>query len=377
MSTLPNDPRLIARGARRGRRGRRFGAALARATSGQLPVVIGLVVIWVIFVVASNGNFLLPVNLVNLSLQMAAIGTIAVGVVFVLLLGEIDLSVGRGVSGLCGRGHGRAQRQSRRPGARRRPRGRLAAGSRSGCSRASGSPASGSRRSSSPWPGLSPGRAPCCSCIGADRHRQPARPVHHRARRHLLHRPASPVLLGGALVVLRRRSPAGSAAGGGCGRARCRAAALAAPAGHRRSASSSPSPSTVLDADRGVPLALVLFLIGRGGRVTSWSGGRGSGGCLRGGRQRRGGAPRRHPGRAGADCRVRACERRWPRSAACSRRRASSPSSQCSGTGPELLNAIAAASSAGRACSAAGAPSGRRCSGILVIQSISNGMDLL
>ncbi len=99
MSTMPNDPRLI---------GEQPGLAGALATwrrriaggdVGQLPVLIGLVVIWGIFLVASNGNFFLPTNLVNLSLQMAATGTIAVGVVFVLLLGEIDLTVGV-VSGL-------------------------------------------------------------------------------------------------------------------------------------------------------------------------------------------------------------------------------------------------------------------------------------
>ncbi len=67
---------------------------------GQLPVVLGIVIIWAIFGITSPGHsFINPGNLVNLSLQMAAIGTIAVGVVFVLLLGEIDLTVGV-VSGL-------------------------------------------------------------------------------------------------------------------------------------------------------------------------------------------------------------------------------------------------------------------------------------
>ena len=45
-------------------------------------------------------------------LQITAIGLISVGIVFVLLLGEIDLSVGA-VSGLCGRGDGGPQRQAR------------------------------------------------------------------------------------------------------------------------------------------------------------------------------------------------------------------------------------------------------------------------
>jgi D-xylose transport system permease protein len=66
---------------------------------GSLPVIIGLVVIWAIFW-RLNPNFLSPRNLTNLVLQIAAMGTISVGIVLVLLLGEIDLSVGA-VSGLC------------------------------------------------------------------------------------------------------------------------------------------------------------------------------------------------------------------------------------------------------------------------------------
>lgn len=65
---------------------------------GSLPVVIGLVVIWIVFQ-SLNSNFLSSRNLVNLTLQSAAVGTIAIGVVLVLLLGQIDLSVGS-ISGL-------------------------------------------------------------------------------------------------------------------------------------------------------------------------------------------------------------------------------------------------------------------------------------
>jgi D-xylose transport system permease protein len=99
MSTMVNDPRLIAE--QPGLMGA-FAAWRRRVASGdvgQLPVVIGLIVIWGIFYVTSGGKFFLPINLVNLGLQMAAVGTIAIGVVFVLLLGEIDLTVGV-VSGL-------------------------------------------------------------------------------------------------------------------------------------------------------------------------------------------------------------------------------------------------------------------------------------
>jgi len=66
---------------------------------GSLPVVLGLIAVWVYFH-SVNSNFLTSGNLTNLMLQIAAFGTISVGVVLVLLLGEIDLSVGY-VSGLA------------------------------------------------------------------------------------------------------------------------------------------------------------------------------------------------------------------------------------------------------------------------------------
>ncbi len=66
---------------------------------GPLPVLIGLAAIWGVFTIA-NPRFLSAVNLTNMMLQIAAVGTISVGIVLVLLLGEIDLSVGS-VSGLA------------------------------------------------------------------------------------------------------------------------------------------------------------------------------------------------------------------------------------------------------------------------------------
>lgn len=67
---------------------------------GAIPIIIGLILISIIFQ-SLNQNFLTPVNFVNLIVQMAGIATIAIGVVFVLLLGEIDLSIGF-VSAVCG-----------------------------------------------------------------------------------------------------------------------------------------------------------------------------------------------------------------------------------------------------------------------------------
>ncbi|MFI9048510.1 sugar ABC transporter permease [Streptomyces sp. NPDC053427] len=66
---------------------------------GSVPVVLGLVVVWLIFE-SLNRNFLSPRNLSNLSVDIVGTGLIAIGIVFVLLLGEIDLSVGS-VSGLA------------------------------------------------------------------------------------------------------------------------------------------------------------------------------------------------------------------------------------------------------------------------------------
>jgi D-xylose transport system permease protein len=60
---------------------------------GSLPIIIGLIIIAIIFQ-NLNENFLTPRNFVNLILQMAGITVIAIGVVYVLLLGEIDLSIG-------------------------------------------------------------------------------------------------------------------------------------------------------------------------------------------------------------------------------------------------------------------------------------------
>jgi D-xylose transport system permease protein len=60
---------------------------------GPLPIILGLIVIALIFQLL-NQNYLTPRNFVNLIVQMAGITTIAIGVVYVLLLGEIDLSIG-------------------------------------------------------------------------------------------------------------------------------------------------------------------------------------------------------------------------------------------------------------------------------------------
>jgi D-xylose transport system permease protein len=67
--------------------------------SGVLPVVLGLIAI-VIYFQIRNSLFLSAGNLVNLIIQAAFIVTFGMAEVFVLLLGEIDLSVG--YNGACG-----------------------------------------------------------------------------------------------------------------------------------------------------------------------------------------------------------------------------------------------------------------------------------
>jgi D-xylose transport system permease protein len=79
---------------------RRWWAGVRSGDLGSLPIVIGLIIIAIVFQ-SQNSNFLTAGNFLNLIIQAAGIMTIAMGVVFVLLLGEIDLSVGY-VSGVGG-----------------------------------------------------------------------------------------------------------------------------------------------------------------------------------------------------------------------------------------------------------------------------------
>jgi len=71
---------------------RNYGTRIRSGDLGSLPIILGLIVIAIIFQ-SLNQHYLTPRNFVNLIVQMAGITTIAIGVVFVLLLGEIDLSI--------------------------------------------------------------------------------------------------------------------------------------------------------------------------------------------------------------------------------------------------------------------------------------------
>ena len=75
-------------------------SASAPANLGSWPVVIALVLVVLVFSQTAQ-NFFTPANFTNIITQMAGTCLLAYGVVFVLLIGEIDLSVGF-VSGIAG-----------------------------------------------------------------------------------------------------------------------------------------------------------------------------------------------------------------------------------------------------------------------------------
>src|SRR5436309_15231431 len=84
-----------------GYRQRQTIGQLLRGDLGFIPVLLTLIVIMVFFQFITNGIFFEPGNISNLFLQTNTIGLVGLGVILVLLLGEIDLSVAA-VSTLCG-----------------------------------------------------------------------------------------------------------------------------------------------------------------------------------------------------------------------------------------------------------------------------------
>jgi D-xylose transport system permease protein len=68
-------------------------AKIRGGDTGVLPVIAGLLLVSILFQ-SLNGNFLTAGNLVNLLVQAAVFSILAMGQVFALLLGEIDLSIG-------------------------------------------------------------------------------------------------------------------------------------------------------------------------------------------------------------------------------------------------------------------------------------------
>ena len=103
MAVSAPEPSALEEAAEAARREGLAGAARIFVTTiwerlrsgelGSLPVIVALAIIWAYFQ-AKQDVFLSARNLSNLILQIGVTGTIAVGIVLVLLLGEIDLSVG-------------------------------------------------------------------------------------------------------------------------------------------------------------------------------------------------------------------------------------------------------------------------------------------
>jgi D-xylose transport system permease protein len=79
---------------------RRTIGQMLRGELGFVPVLLTLLVIVIYFQIVTGGLFLSPVNLSNLMGQIAYVGILGLGVIMVLLLGEIDLSIAS-VAVLC------------------------------------------------------------------------------------------------------------------------------------------------------------------------------------------------------------------------------------------------------------------------------------
>ena len=77
-----------------GQAARDYWARVRGGDIGSLPAVLGLIALIVLFGVLEGSTFLSIFNFANLINQSAAIIVLAMGLIFVLLLGEIDLSAG-------------------------------------------------------------------------------------------------------------------------------------------------------------------------------------------------------------------------------------------------------------------------------------------
>lgn len=66
-----------------------------------LTMVGAVLVVWIVFMITTDGTFLRPRNLSLLARQMAVTSILAVGMVLIIVAGQIDLSVGA-LAGLLG-----------------------------------------------------------------------------------------------------------------------------------------------------------------------------------------------------------------------------------------------------------------------------------
>ena len=77
-----------------GEAARAYGQKVRGGDVGALPAVAGLLALVIVFAALRPSTFTTAFNVANLINQSAAVIVIAMGLVFVLLLGEIDLSAG-------------------------------------------------------------------------------------------------------------------------------------------------------------------------------------------------------------------------------------------------------------------------------------------
>jgi D-xylose transport system permease protein len=74
---------------------------ITRGGGRSLPILAALVIMWIVFDIWSSGVFLSGQDVANILIQTTEFGVVSIGIVVVLLLGEIDLSLGSLVV-LCG-----------------------------------------------------------------------------------------------------------------------------------------------------------------------------------------------------------------------------------------------------------------------------------
>jgi D-xylose transport system permease protein len=98
-NAMPAQSSVVAASTQAGKRRTRFPAGAARAYT----MVAALALLWLIFAIVTNGIFLEARNFSNLMRQAAVTGIVSVGMVMVIIAGEIDLSVGSlvGLTGMA------------------------------------------------------------------------------------------------------------------------------------------------------------------------------------------------------------------------------------------------------------------------------------
>jgi D-xylose transport system permease protein len=89
---VTSSPKRSATGSSSNTSGQRFKQLFTRYK--LLALLLAVTVIWIFFSFLTDGAFVTPRNLSNLLRQMSITGMLACGMVFVIISGEIDLSVG-------------------------------------------------------------------------------------------------------------------------------------------------------------------------------------------------------------------------------------------------------------------------------------------